>query len=196
MEYSQTGDLKEMKTKIYGYARVSTQEQSMHSQVDALESFGCQQIVLEKESGRKRRKELEKLFLRMEDGDTLVVTKLDRLSRTTKDLLEISEFLQKKNIHFISLKEKIDTSSPMGKFYFILIAAIAEMEVSMIRERTLLGLEAAKKRGRRGGRPKISAEKSDAIKQLISRGMSKKEIAARLKVSISTVYNYTKHTCT
>lgn len=131
----------------------------MHSQVDALESFGCQQIVLEKESGRKRRKELENLFLRMRAGDTLVVTKLDRLSRTTKDLLEISEFLQKKNIHFISLKEKIDTSSPMGKFYFILIAAIAEMEVSMIRERTLLGLEAAKKRGRCGGRPKISAEK-------------------------------------
>ncbi|MBC1604614.1 recombinase family protein [Listeria rocourtiae] len=193
MEYSQMGEVKEMKAKIYGYARVSTQEQSMHSQVDALEAFGCQQIVLEKESGRKRRKELENLFLRMRAGDTLVVTKLDRLSRTTKDLLEISEFLQKKNIHFISLKEKIDTSSPIGKFYFILIAAIAEMEVSMIRERTLLGLKAAKKRGRSGGRPSISAEKSEAIHQLTNRGVSKKDIAAKLEISLATVYNYIRH---
>ncbi|MBC1576097.1 recombinase family protein [Listeria booriae] len=176
--------------KIFGYARVSTNDQSLDSQLDQLTDFGCHEIVCEKESGRKSRKQLHTLFQTMNSGDTLVVTKLDRLSRSTRDLLELTDSLQSSEINLISLKEKIDTTSPMGKFYFTLMAALAEMEVSVIRERTKMGLAAARKRGNFGGRPPLDSDTQEEIKRLAKTGMPKSSIATKMGVGESTVYKY------
>lgn len=177
--------------KIYGYIRVSTKDQQFHLQKDALLDYGCHKIFEEKESGRKTdRDALTKLLKRANSGDTIVVWKLDRLARTTYQLITLTEKFQKKNISLISLKEKIDTRTPMGRFYFTIMAGIAEMEVEMLRERTKAGLEAARKRGKIGGRPTIKNSCQKRIQQLYLSDKSITEIAKECNISKSTAHKY------
>ena len=138
-----------------GYARVSTQDQSLDSQTDTLKKAGCEKIYTEKAGGgRTQRKELEECLEYLRDGDILVVTKLDRLGRTVRQLIQLLETFEERGIGFKSLQENIDTTTAMGKFFFHVIAAFGELEREMIVERTNAGLEAARARGRVGGRPK------------------------------------------
>ena len=143
-----------------GYARVSTFEQDLDLQMDALEKEGCDRIFCDQgESGAKdNRPEWDNCLDHLRKGDTLVVWKLDRASRSTKHLIELAEDLENRGIELRSLKEQIDTASAMGKFFFRMTAAIAELERDIIRERTLAGLAAARSRGRKGGRKKSITE--------------------------------------
>lgn len=177
--------------KTYGYARVSTEEQSLNAQLLALESFGCDTIFQEKESGRKKKRPaLDKLLHEINAGDSIVIWKLDRLGRTTKQLIDLTSFFKKK-ITLISLKEQLDTRTPLGKFYFTLMAVLAEMEVDLIRERTLMELNAARLEGPVGGRPTISQEKIQEIQRLFQLNRyTFKEISMLTQVSVSTVHKY------
>ena len=138
---------------IIGYARVSTQDQNPQLQRDALEEAGCEQVFEERVTGTKReRPELQACLRTLRDGDTLVVWKLDRLARSLKDLMELIHDLNERGVGFRSLTEAIDTTSAGGKLVFHIFGALAEFEHSLIRERTLAGLAAARARGRKGGR--------------------------------------------
>lgn len=139
---------------IIGYARVSTEGQELALQLDKLKEYGCDKIFSEKVSTRLERTEKVKAFSILDEGDTLVIWKLDRLARSTMELLGDIKFLTDKGVHFVSLQDCIDTSSASGRFQLTVFAALAELERDMIRERTLAGLEAARKRGRVGGRPR------------------------------------------
>ncbi len=150
---------------LVGYARVSTQDQTPDLQLDALKGAGCEEIFVEKVTGtgQKFRPELESCRLMLRTGDTLVVWRLDRLGRSLKDLVGIIEDLEDRKVGFKSLTESIDTTSAGGKLIFHIFGALAEFEHSLIRERTIAGLSAARARGRKGGRkPKLS--KSDVKK--------------------------------
>ncbi len=137
-----------------GYARVSTLDQNLDLQLDALQKEGCFKIFTDKVSGVKEQKpEFEKLIEYARPGDTIVVWKLDRLGRSTVHLIELMEALKEKGIHLKSLSESIDTSSATGMLFFQFICILAEHERNVIRERTTAGLKAARARGRRGGRP-------------------------------------------
>ncbi len=148
-----------MKNFIFGYARVSTEQQNLDRQIDALNHYGVDTIYNEKMTGTKReRPELNKMLERMTQGDTVVIESLSRLGRSTKDLIELTELFQSKGVHLVSLKESIDTSTSTGKLLFTLMSAIAQFERDCIADRTLEGLKAAKARGRKGGRPKANPE--------------------------------------
>jgi len=146
-----------MKNYIFGYARVSTEQQNLDRQLDALNKYGVDIIFNEKMTGTKRnRPELMKMLDRITEGDTVVVESLSRLGRSTKDLIELVELFNQKNVHLVSLKEQIDTSTPTGKFLFTLMSAISQFERDVIAERTREGLRSARARGRTGGRPKTN----------------------------------------
>ena len=139
---------------LVGYARVSTQEQDLALQLDALRAAGCTKVYEEKASGAQReRPELKAALGYMRQGDTLVVWKLDRLARSLKQLIETVEAMGEQGLGLRSLTEAIDTTTAGGKLVFHLFAALAEFERGVIRERTLAGLQAARARGRTGGRP-------------------------------------------
>jgi len=139
---------------LIGYARVSTQDQNLDLQLDALKQAGCELLFTDTLSGAKaERPGLKDTLSHLRRDDTLVVWKLDRLGRTTKGLIDLVEQLKERGIGFKSLQDNIDTSTPMGQFFFVVFSAIAELERSMIRERSKAGLLAAKARGRKGGRP-------------------------------------------
>ena len=143
-----------------GYARVSTRDQSLELQIDALEKAGAERIYSEKESGGKwDRVELTKCLEHLRAGDTLIVYKLDRLARSQKQLIDIADHLREENVELLSISEQLDTNTAMGRAMFGMISVMAELERNMIRERTTAGLEAARARGRRGGRPKADQEK-------------------------------------
>src|SRR3989441_2562990 len=144
-----------------GYARVSTQDQTLNLQKDALEKIGCKEIFTDKISGAKsERKGLDQALSYVREGDTLVVWKLDRLGRSLKHLIETITTLNNRKIGFKSLTENIDTTTSGGKLIFHFFGALAEFERDLIRERTLAGLQAARARGRRGGRPKALTTKT------------------------------------
>jgi len=139
---------------ILGYARVSTRDQNLDGQRDAITAAGAERIFADKITGTARsRPELDRLLSELRDGDVVVVTKYDRLARSLKDLLEIVELIQARGAGFRSLGEDIDTTSPAGRLVFHVFASIAQFERERIVERTKEGLEAARKRGRVGGRP-------------------------------------------
>jgi DNA invertase Pin-like site-specific DNA recombinase len=175
---------------IVGYARVSTQDQSAELQVDALEKSGCEQIFQEKITGKLReRPELSQCLRTLRAGDTLVVWKLDRLARSLKDLVEIAQDLNDREIGFKSVTESIDTTSSGGRLVFHIFGALAEFEHSLIRERTIAGLQAARARGRKGGR-KPSMSESDirkAAAMLSDPDITKKEVAEHFAVSRTTL---------
>ena len=154
-----------MKNYIFGYARVSTEQQNLDRQLDALKKYGCDIIYNEKMTGTKRnRPELSKLLDRMTEGDTGVIESLSRLGRSTKDLIELTELFHQKGVHLVSLKEQIDTSTSTGKLLFTLMSAIAQFERDVIADRTCEGLRAARTRGRMGGRPKTDP---DAVRKAV-----------------------------
>lgn len=147
-----------------GYARVSTQEQIVDSQTDALQRAGCERVYTDKISGIKSHKpEFERMMSYLRAGDTIVIWKLDRLGRSTSQLIELVEGLSKKGIHLVSLNDPIDTTSPGGLLVFQIFCALAEHERNVIVQRTKAGLESARSRGRTGGRPKGLAAKYQKI---------------------------------
>lgn len=178
---------------LIGYARVSTQDQNPEFQHDALTQAGCEKIFTEKASGAQRdRPELKAALDYMRPGDTLVVWKLDRLARSLKQLIETVEGLEQRGIGFRSLTDPIDTTSSSGKLVFHIFAALAEFERSIIRDRTMAGLQSARERGRLGGRPRALSEADLAAAKALLRDpdITVEEVAERLGVAPSTLYRY------
>jgi DNA invertase Pin-like site-specific DNA recombinase len=179
-----------------GYIRVSTQEQNEVLQVDALKDAGCEKFFTDKSTGAKfERKGLEETLAFVRSGDTVMVWKLDRLGRSLKDLIETLSVLNERGVDFISLTEKIDTTTPGGKLIFHLMGALAEFEHDLIRERTNAGLAAARARGRVGGRPKklkTSGKVALAQSMFADTSNSIQEICSTLGISRSTLYRYVK----
>lgn len=178
---------------LIGYARVSTRDQTVAAQLDALRKEDCARIFQETASGANRdRPQLAAALDYMREGDTLVVWKLDRLARSIKQLIETVEGLEKRGIGFRSLTETIDTTTSGGKLVFHVFAGLAEFERSLIRERTRAGLDAARARGKKGGRPpKLNADDLKAAKALLADPeINVEEIARRLGVSSATLYRH------
>ncbi|HHF9326122.1 TPA: recombinase family protein [Escherichia coli] len=175
---------------IYGYARVSTNHQDTELQLTALKSAGCEKIFEEHASGRKsNRPVLKRLIATMQPGDELVVWKLDRLGRSMRNLVLLVDELRQRGIHFKSLTDSIDTSSPMGRFIFHIMSALAEMERELIVERTRAGLAAAREKGRIGGRrPKLTEEQWAQAGRLIANGVDRKQVAIIYDVAVCTLY--------
>jgi len=174
-----------------GYARVSTKEQNLDLQLDALERAGCQEIYQEKISSRKaQRPELEHALKALRAGDTLVIWKLDRLGRSLSELIKIVADLKERNVFLESVSDKLDTESAMGKLFFQFMAMMAEYERNVIQERTIDGLTAARARGRRGGRPaKLTAKDYKEIAALLkSPEVAVQDVAKRFGVSRQTLY--------
>lgn len=175
---------------IFGYARVSSENQNLGGQLDALKAAGAERIFAEKLSGAtKARPELERLLEQLRQDDVIVVTKYDRLARSLRDLLEIVELVQERGAGFRSLAEDIDTTTPAGRLIFHVFASIAQFERERISERTKEGLEAAKRRGRAGGRPPAlsAAQKAEVIRMRDHERRPLGEIAQLFKVSVKTV---------
>ncbi|SOC45099.1 recombinase family protein [Salinicoccus kekensis] len=174
-----------------GYARVSTKDQNLNSQIDMLKGHGCDRIFSEKVSGRKhKRTELDKCLDYMREGDTLVLTKLDRLGRTTKQLIELSQYLEEHDIDLEIIDMNINTKDAMGKMFFTMMSAFAELEANLLSERTKKGLASARSRGRMGGRPKVSKDKRETVMSLYeSKKYTINEIISMTGVSKSTIYN-------
>lgn len=175
---------------LIGYARVSTQDQNLDLQLEALKQAHCEQIFEDKISGSKtERAGLKQAMTVLRQGDTLIVWKLDRLGRTVKHLVNFVNDLSEKGIHFKSLTESIDTNTATGRLLFHLMASFAEMERELARERSLAGLAEAKRKGRVGGRPvKMTASKIASAKKLLAGKVPPKEVARNLGVSVSTLY--------
>src|SRR6266851_4644359 len=167
---------------LIGYARVSTNDQESATQVAALKAAGCERIYREKASGgRWDRPELHRLLDQLRHGDVLVVWKLDRLSRSLRDVLTIMERLADAKAGFRSLTEAIDTTTPAGRMMMQMVGSFAEFERAMLRERTRIGLETARREGRVGGRPpKLTRQQQTEIVRMISRGRKTAADAARL----------------
>ena len=178
-------------TKRIGYARVSTDDQVLDLQLDALKRANCDTVYQEKMSGKSaNRPELEHCLKALRQGDTLVVWRLDRLGRSLQDLVRIVTELEALGVAFESLSERIDTGSASGKLQFHVFAAMAEFERNLIRERTNAGLVAARARGRVGGRPsKLTDKQIREIKLLLADpGAVVADIAKRYGVSRTTLY--------
>ena len=175
---------------LIGYARVSTEEQSLNLQLDSLKKYGCEVIFEEKLSGKtKNRPKLQEMIKTLRKGDKVVIYKLDRLGRSTKDLIELSELLNQKEVELVSVVDQLDTSNPMGRFFFKVMASLAELERDILSERTKAGLNASRARGKVGGRPKIKSDKIDlAIKLYNSKMYSVKKIGKITGISISSIY--------
>ncbi len=177
---------------LIGYARVSTQDQNLTLQREALINAGCEKVFEDKVSGtRADRPGLSKTLEMLREGDTLVVWKLDRLGRSVKQLVDMVSELNKQGIQFKSLTDSIDTGTTSGRFFFHVMASLAEMERELTIERTRAGLEVAKKLGRKGGRkPKMTDSKIESAKKLLSSGVPPKEVAKNIGVSVSTLYRW------
>jgi len=176
-----------------GYARVSTSTQNKELQLDALEDAGCQQIFTEEVSGAdSERPELDRCMDTLREGDTLVVWRLDRFGRSMPDLVGRMTSLEELGADFVSLTEGIDTTTAQGKLTFHLFGALAEFERKLAKERTMAGLEAARKRGRTGGSPAaIDDEEIPQLQALMKNpDVSTKQICDRFDVSKATLYRY------
>ena len=173
---------------LIGYARVSTQDQNLELQLDALTKAGCQKVFEDTISGtRADRPGLGKALEMLREGDTLVVWKLDRLGRSVKQLVELVSALHKQNVQFKSLTDSIDTGTPSGRFFFHVMASLAEMERDLIVERTRAGLDVARQLGRKGGRkPKMTDSKIESAKKLLASGVPPKDVAKNLGVPVPT----------
>ena len=173
-----------------GYARVSTQDQNLDRQIDNLNAAGCERIFNEKMTGTKSdRPELRTMLLTLRSGDVLVIDSFSRLSRSTKDLLDLVDRLTGMGVHLVSLKENLDTTTATGKLMLTMLSALSQFERDLIAERTIDGLKAARARGRCGGRPRVGTQKDmkQAVAMYNANVMSGKDIAARFGVSLSTL---------
>jgi DNA invertase Pin-like site-specific DNA recombinase len=175
-----------------GYARISTDDQNLNLQLDALKAAGCERLFTDTASGAKaERPGLAEALAFTREGDVLIVWRLDRLSRSLHELLKMVGELKKTGIGFESITDHIDTSSAAGELIFHVFGSIAQFERRLIIERTQAGLAAARSRGRQGGRPKVSEETINTIKALSETDKrSQSEICKALKISRSTFYKY------
>jgi DNA invertase Pin-like site-specific DNA recombinase len=174
-----------------GYARVSTSGQSLEAQLDALKI--CDKIFKEKESGAKaERTQLSTMLDYVRDGDTVTVTKLCRLARNTKHLLEIVEYLEQKGVSLAVLNLGIDTKSPTGRLMLTMIGAVASFERQLLLERQAEGIAIAKTKGKYKGRKPTARAKKEQVLVLINKGVSKSNIASDIGISLSSVYRLSK----
>lgn len=175
-----------------GYARVSTDGQSLESQIDALRAAHCDRVYEEVASGaRNDRKVLSEVLDYLRPGDVLVAYKLDRIARSLPHLIEIMGRFSEAEIGFQSLTEDINTATPGGRLVFHVMAALAEFERDLIRERTAAGLQAARAKGRVGGRPrKMTPDKIDAARDLLASGKAVKDVAQMFGISVPTLYRW------
>jgi len=178
-----------------GYARVSTKDQNLDVQLTALKNLGCEMIFKEKVSAAKERKELNKMLETLRPGDTVVVWRLDRLGRSLKHLVETVNFFSDNNIAFISMHDKVDTTTSHGRLVFNIFASIAEFERELIRERTQAGLKAARLKGHFSGRkPGLKPEDQKKARLILKYSKKKSwsvaDIMEQVDVSKSTYYRY------
>ena len=179
----------------FGYARVSTKEQNLDLQMDALQAAKCDKLFMEKVSGsgKQERPELERLLDQLREGDILVIYKLDRLGRSTSKLIGLSEDLQRRGIDLVSLQDQLDTTTAIGKAMFRMMMVMAEMERDILVERTQAGLQAARRRGRVGGRPRVARKQvASALTLYAGRQHSVSEIEALTGIKAATLYRYLK----
>ena len=177
-----------MTVQVIGYARVSTKEQDLSLQLDALSKYGCDRIFTDKMSSVKERQGLTDALGYLRDGDTLVVWKLDRLCRSLPDLIKISEQIRMTGAQLVSITESIDTSTPAGRLYFNILGALGQMERELIQERVKAGLAAARRRGKVPGKPRVSEEKLELARRELSAGRTYPEVARILGVHPQTLY--------
>ena len=181
--------------KVIGYARTTIIDKESSEQLNKLKEFGCTELFHETYAYEENcdNHSLESVIARLQSGETLVVSELHRLGKTTRQLTELTDLLRKRNLHLVSLAENIDTREPMGAIYFNLMEGLAAMEQALIKERTLVGLNNARKNGKIGGRPKIDPKTIKKIRQLY---YDKKEtiqfISTKCGVSVGTCYKYIK----
>ena len=177
---------------IYGYARVSTKEQDLNRQIDLLESYNCNEILTEKMTGTKAdRPELERLLDKLRPGDMVVVESFSRLGRSTKDLINLVNYFEENDIKLISSKENFDTSTPQGRLMMTVFQAFSQFERDLIVERTKEGLQSARARGRKGGRPRVKQKDIErAMKLYDSKIYSTAEIQEMSGISKATLYRY------
>lgn len=182
-----------------GYARVSTSDQNLTSQIDALNAAGCQKVFQDIACGaRAERPGLDSLLDSIRPGDALVICKLDRLGRSLRHLVGLVNQLHEQNVGLVSLNDPVDTSTPQGRLSFNLFAALAEFEREIIRERTRIGLVSARLRGRKGGRPKGLSPQAQkvacAAETLYKEGhLTVDDIASQLGICKSTLYSYLRY---
>ena len=177
---------------LIGYARVSTQDQNLELQTEALAKAGCKKIFEDKISGsRMDRPGWAQTQEALREGDTLVVWKLDRLGRSVKHLVDMVGDLRQQGIQFKSLTDAIDTGTPSGRFFFHVMASLAEMERELTVERTRAGLEIARQLGRKGGRKRqMTDSKIKSAKKLLTSGVPPRDVASNLGVSVPTLYRW------
>ena len=177
---------------LIGYARVSTQDQNLDLQVKALTKAGCKKVFDDKISGtRAERPGLATALTMLREGDTLVVWKLDRLGRSVKNLVDLVGELHGQGVQFKSLTDSIDTGTASGRFFFHVMASLAQMERELMVERTCAGLEAARLLGRKGGRKRqMTDSKVASAKKLLANGVPPKDVAKNLGVSVPTLYRW------
>ena len=173
-----------------GYARVSTSKQSLDIQLSALEKANCKKIFSEKASGntKKRREKLQECLNYLREGDTLVITRVDRLARSILDLQKISKQLEDNGIKLKATEQPIDTSTPAGKAFFDMLSVFAEFETNIRKERQQEGIEKAKKAGKYKGRKPTARAKTKQVLSMLESGQGKKEIADALQIGIASVY--------
>jgi DNA invertase Pin-like site-specific DNA recombinase len=177
---------------LIGYARVSTQDQNLDLQINALNQAGCKRVFEDKISGsRAERPGLAKALDMLREGDTLIVWKLDRLGRSVKHLVDLVGALHQRGVQFKSLTDAIDTTTPSGRFFFHVMASLAEMERELTVERTRAGLQVARQLGRIGGRKRqMTDSKIASARKLLTSGVPPRDVAQNLGVSVPTLYRW------
>ena len=177
---------------IIGYIRVSTQDQNLDLQRAALEQAGVEKIYEDTASGKNMDRDgLKRALDNLRSGDVFVVWKLDRLGRTVKGLVDLVQDLSSRGVHFKSITDSIDTSTPAGRFFFHVMASLAQMERELIAERTQAGIAEAKRRGKRAGRKfKMTPGKVDVAKRLLKDGTNPSQVAETLDISLATLYRH------
>lgn len=180
---------------LVGYARVSTTDQDLSIQLNTLKEAGCKKIFSEKMSGtqKKERLELEACLDYLREGDTLIVTRIDRLSRSLRDLQNLVYELKEKNIYLKATEQPIDTSTAAGKAFLDMLGVFAEFETNLRRERQLEGVAKAKKEGKYKGRQPTARAKSDQVISLVEDGLTRKAVAEKLGISVASVYRILKN---
>jgi DNA invertase Pin-like site-specific DNA recombinase len=181
-----------MTNMVYGYARVSTRQQDLSRQLDLLDRYECNKIYTEKISGvRANRPELNKLKKRVKENDKIIIESFSRLGRSTKDLIDLVYFFEKKGVKLISIKENFDTQTPQGKLMMTVFQAFSQFERDIIVERTKEGLESARARGNIGGRPRIDPGLiQHALNLYQKEGKAVVDICAQTGLKRSTFYRY------